>query len=175
MSIPETPLLEPLPVSVVKKAIRKNKDIKQDEETVKIENFIKKNFKESYSKAQIKKITQSNDSSRYYVEMEDNFCTNVNRNHSSSGVYFQIKNTGICQRCHCKKTTTDGRLFGPCFGFSSKEIPLSKPLQTLLFGQAIKGKDKKIVNIQILRSNNKELCINNCKNILWQLENDLRK
>jgi hypothetical protein len=178
-SIPETKLLtEIILIKVLKK--KKASVPKTDESTTKIEKFIKRNFKEQYSKLQIKKITKVENC--YFVEPEDNFCMNVNRNHTSSGVYFQIRSSGICQRCYCKKTTTDGRLFGACNGYASKEVPLSKPLQTFLFGiiatTAVKGKVKQIVNMNIIRSNNisnKEMCLNNCKTILWQLENDLKK
>ena len=181
-ALPETKLLiTPLiaPVAVVKKKV--NKASKGDEETIKIEKFIKSNFKEKYSDCVIKKITKVDE--RYFVELENNFCMNVNRNHTSSGVYFQIRSSGICQRCYCKKTTTEGRLFGGCDSFSSKEIPLSKSLQTFLFGIVIKspvakGKNKQIVNMNITKltnMSNREMCLNNCKTILWQLENDLKK
>jgi hypothetical protein len=72
---------------------------------------------------------------------------NVNRTHTSSGVYFQIKESGICQRCYCKKDSTVGRLNGPCNKYASKEIPLTKTLQTLLFGlSSINKKKKEIVS-----------------------------
>jgi hypothetical protein len=177
-SIPETVLLTELSITKVLKK-KKAPIPKTDEETTKIEKFIKRNFKEHYSKFQIKKLTKVENC--YFAETEDNFCMNVNRNHTSSGVYFQIRSSGICQRCYCKKTTTDGRLFGACSNYSSKEVPLSKPLQTFLFGiiaNVVKGKVKQIVNMNITRSinlSNKEMCLNNCKTILWKLENDLKK
>ena len=192
--IPETPLQLELNVELIEK--KKPKTVKQDELTSKIEHFIKKSFKETHSKIKIKKITKSEDNLCYYIDPNDNFCINVNRNHTSSSIYFQIKPTGITQRCYCKKETTNGRLFGPCKEFTSPEVKISPQFRTILFGQlVIKGvgkKTKKIVNCTITRSNNnssldlsiiqsnsdivknnKTMCLQNCKNILTQLESDL--
>ena len=176
---PETKLIKKI---IINKVVLKKKRVpveKTDEETLKIEKFIKRNFKDKYSNFQIKKITKVENC--YFVESDDNFCMNVNRNHTSSGVYFQIRSSGICQRCYCKKTTTEGRFFGTCQSYSSKEIPLSKPLQLFLFGTvtvAPKGKVKQIVNMNITNFgilSNKQVCLNNCKIILQKLENDLKK
>ena len=192
--IPESPLLLELTVELIEK--KKPKTVKQDELTSKIELFIKKSFKETHSKIKIKKITKSEDNLCYYIDPNDNFCINVNRSHTSSSIYFQIKPTGITQRCYCKKETTNGRLFGPCKEFTSTEIKISPQFRTILFGQlTLKGpgrKTKKIVNCAINRSNNsssldlsiiqnnsdivknnKTMCLQNCKNILTQLESDL--
>ena len=166
--------------------------VKTSELEVKLENFIHRNFKEHYSKIRVKKVTKGDDNT-YYVEPDDNFCMNVNRNHNSSGIYFLVKPTGICQRCYCKKDTLDGRLNGPCSSFASKEVSFgkSKTLTTLLFGNRVSNMNtKKLSNISITRSTlagtldlavnkskldviSKEMCLKNCKNILWQLENDL--
>ena len=145
-------------------------------------------YKEHYSKTRIKKLTKSSET-KYFAEPDDNFCMNVNRNHSSSGIYFQITNTGICQRCYCKKDTIDGRLYGPCGLYASKEITLNKTLSLLLFGSVTKG--KKINKLNISRNSStatldlalkpdgnrmfsdKEICLENCKSILSQLEKEL--
>jgi hypothetical protein len=193
---PLTELIKELPSNntigeVLKKTKKKVID-DRDETTVKVENFIKKNFKEHYSKIKVKKFTKESNE-RYYAEPDDNFCINVNRTHSSSSVYFQITQTGICQRCFCKKDSVEGRLFGPCTKFSSKEVPLSKVLKNILFGPTeITKKGKKINTFNISRNSstasldlgvtpsghknifsNKEICLENCKNILFQLEKEL--
>ena len=83
-----------------------------------------------------------------------------------------------------------------CKHFSSPEIPITKILQTLLFGVSVSKKGKKIVNINITRNSssasldlsvslvdnfkesinlNKENCLANCKNILFQIENEILK
>ena len=191
-SFPINNLIKNLPEVNITKIKKKNIVVSQDDQTIKIEKFIKKTFKETQSKIKIQKITKNEFG--YDIVPDDNFCINVNRNHTSSGIYFQIRQSGISQRCKCKKLTTDGRLFGPCPDFSSKEIPLSKVLLSLLFETTIKttrGK-KKIANISITKSNNnssldlsiiqnnsdiisnnKKICLLNCKNILEQLKNDL--
>jgi hypothetical protein len=133
-------------------------------------------MKENYSKINVKKVTKADDFN-YFIEIDENFCMNVNRNHTSSGVYFQIKRSGICQRCFCKKQTTDGRISGTCKEFSSKEIGISKQLETFLFGaiENSKGKNSKrknIININIIESQDK---LSNCKNFLSQLEKEILK
>ena len=114
---------------------------------------------------------------------DNNFCMNVGRNHTSSGIYFQIKPTGVCQRCFCKKNVTDGRSNGVCGNYSSPEVPLTQILHKSLFGNT---KVKKIINCKLTNvklSSDKLnqlncdehvlICLNNCKSILLQLENEL--
>jgi hypothetical protein len=188
--LPETTLLKEL-VLKESKALKNKKvfDSKQDESMVKIENFIKKNFKEHYPKIRIKKLTKDPSEQKYYAEPYENFCMNVNRCHSSSSIYFQLSPNGISQRCYCRKETTEGRISGPCGSYSSKPIPLSRPLMTFLFGSSVKG--KKITNLTIIRNSststldlgftpegkklfsNKEIILENCKSILNQLEKEL--
>jgi hypothetical protein len=192
--LPETKLIKDLP-EVTINSVKKNKkvyDSKQDESMVKIENFIKKNFKEKYSKIRIKKLTKDPTEQKYYAEPCDNFCMNVNRNHSSSGIYFQITPTGISQRCYCKKDTMEGRIQGPCNTYISKNVSLSNQLQTFLFGNALVGKKgKKITNFNISRNSsttaldmgitpegknqftNREICLENCKSMIFQLEKEI--
>jgi hypothetical protein len=193
---PETPLIKELNVELVEKKKRVVKEKDPDELTLKVESFIKRNYKATHSKIKIVKLVKQEN--RYYVEPDDNFCINVNRNHTSSGVYFQITPTGVSQRCYCKKDTLDGRSYGMCKHFGSPEIPLTKVLQTLLFGNSASknSKNKQIVNMTITKSQssksldlstthlqnykkgivlNKEMCLLNCKSILFQLENEILK
>jgi len=116
----------------------------------------------------VKKVTKV-DPQTYFVEVDDNFCMNVNRNHTSSNIYFQIKPTGVCQRCFCKKETSDGRLHGACKKFCSKEVTIPKVLINLLFDSVITKKNKQIVNFNLTHDN----YLNNCKNVLMKLENEL--
>jgi hypothetical protein len=175
----ETALLQEIPVKLeIGKKKTKSKSVPNGNELeTKIENFIHKNFKEHYSKSTVTKVTLNKEDNMYYVCLSesDNYCMNVNRHHTSSGIYFQIKQTGISQRCYCKKTTTDGRLHGSCTTYCSKEIPLSKPFQKALFG-TINGttkSNKTIVNVNVSRSTTKAGYISNCKNILSRLAYEL--
>jgi hypothetical protein len=82
-----------------------------------------------------------------------------------------------------------------CKHFSSPEIPLTKVLQGVLFGTVSKN-SKKLVNTMITRNSstssldlsisvqdthkeniivNKENCLMNCKNILFQIEKEILK
>ena len=189
----ESLLLKELPEITVTSSTSSKKQVeKKDETTSKVENFIRRHFKDHYSKIRIKKITKNTENDFYYVDPDDNFCMNVNRNHSSSSIYFQISPTGgICQRCYCKKTITEGRLHGPCTTYASKEVPLNKTLQMLLFGNVPVKKGKKINALNISRNSStstldlglkpdgnkmfsdKEICLENCKSILFQLEKEL--
>jgi len=178
----ETKIIKEMNVIIVsKKGKSSSSGIQQPKElNTKIENFIKKNFKENYSKCSVKKVTKNEKDNIYYIEIDDNFCMNVNRNHTSSNIYFQIKPTGISQRCYCKRETIDGRLHGMCKEYTSKEIPLNITFKNLLFGNEkikSKSKSKSIVTFNVTKNdckeNYKQTCLNNCKNILWQLKNDL--
>jgi hypothetical protein len=174
-NIPETKLIKEL---IIKEAElpekkRRNKQfIHKEENDKKIETFIRKKFETNYSEINIKKVTKV-DIYTYFVEVDNNFCMNVNRTHNSSNIYFQIKPSGICQRCFCKKDTSEGRIHGVCKKFFSKEVPLTKSLSNLLFDNIElnkSGKTKKqIINFNLTNDN----CLNNCKNILLKLENDL--
>ena len=189
-NLPETVLIKELEVILTKKSKVKVK--LENEVITKLENFIKRNYKNNFK---INKLTKNENC--YYAQPDDNFCINVNRKHTTSEVYFQITSNGICQKCYCKKETSDGRINGPCKNFSSEVLPLNKILQTLLFGESIRVKNKKkIVNMTITRnqsnnsldlsvsssdnytnniSNEKLTCLVNCKNILYQIENELNK
>ena len=189
---PLTELTKELPIlaKVVKKSKKQPSSCSEpnDEVSIKIENFIKKHFKDTHKTIKIKKINKEND--KYYIEPDDNFCINVNRNHTSSGIYFQITPEGICQRCYCKKDTTEGRLYGPCKMFSSKTVALNKTIKTLLFGiTPVVKKGKKINSYNLSRNSStatldlcvgnkniysvKQICLENCKNLLFQLEKEL--
>jgi hypothetical protein len=175
-SFEETKLLKEINVELKSssKKSKKGKSISEKNDRFsKIENFIKRNFKENYSKCSVKKVTQNDHS--FYVEIDDNYCMNVGRNHTSSNIYFQIQPTGISQRCFCKKDTTDGRLHGPCKEYASKEIPLSKTLKKQLFPDEItvSKKNKSIVTFNITKSHDKETHLNNCKSLLFQLKHQL--
>lgn len=52
-------------------------------------------------------------------------CFNVAREHTSSNVYFQLTTKGVCQKCYCRKETTEGRKYGLCKDFASQywEVP----------------------------------------------------
>lgn len=192
-NVPETTMIKECIVQIQEK--KKKKSVSTDEFTLKVENFIKRNYKATHSKIKIVKFVKNDNS--YFAEPDDNFCINVGRNHTSSGVYFQITPTGISQRCYCKRETLDGRSFGMCKHFGSPEIPLTKVLQTLLFGNVSRNsKNKQIVNMNIVRNSHnnsldlsvssiqnykhsisveKEICLMNCKNILLQIENEILK
>jgi len=175
----ETPFIKELNVTLneVSKKSKKSKSrmVNANELENKIQNFIHKNYKEHYNTCSVKKVSFNKENNTYNIEIDDNFCMNVNRQHSSSNIYFQITPLGVCQRCFCKKESVDGRLHGLCKEYASKKILLNNDLKKLLFGnQIVSKKNKDIVTYNITQSNNnKESYLNNCKNILWQLKHEL--
>lgn len=134
----------------------------------KLETFIKKNFKPHYNEIITHKLTKV-DQMRYFLEPKNNFCMNVNRNHSSSGIYFNITPSGVSQRCMCKKKTTTGRLNGLCSEYHSKEIPLTKVLIKLLF-HSEKNSSKFNLNV-----GGDENYLNICENILLRIRYQLNE
>jgi len=174
----ETKLIKELVVNlnlVSKKSSKKksvSKTIHLNDIDNKIQNFIHKYYKEHYSKCNIKKVTKNEND--YYIEIDENFCMNVNRNHTSSNVYFHINSTCIRQKCYCKKETTDGRINGMCKEYASKEIPLTPSFKKALFGnEIITKKNKSLVSLNVTKSMDKQSYLENCKNILRQLKNQL--
>ncbi len=175
---------------------RKSKTSSPDSEIeVKVENFIRKYFKDTHPTIRVRKVTkkESDNINVYFAEVDDNFCINVNREHNSSSIYFQIKPSGVCQRCYCKKDTTDGRIAGPCKTFQSTEVPLTAYFKKFLFGST-RSKTKKIANIAISRTSSiasldmaipkqhstksslkRETCLDHCRVILDSLERELTK
>jgi hypothetical protein len=177
---PETPLICDLGIELEetgKKARKTKKSSKtvdsgaQEDLQSKVQNFIRKNYKDHYSNCNVKNVTKVEN--KFYVEIDDNYCMNVNRNHNSSNVYFQISDTGICQRCYCKKETTEGRAHGCCRSYASKEMTLNPTLKRLLFGGQDLKSNKRLVEYSLTKSNSRQNLLNNCKNLLSHLKNDL--
>ena len=170
----ETKLIKELEINEVNNNMntskrRKNKKFLNGPEIdKKLETFIRKKFENNYSEVNVRKVTKV-DPQTYFVEVDDNFCMNVNRHHTSSNIYFQVKPTGVCQRCFCKKETSDGRLHGSCKKFYSKEVTIPKVLINLLFDSTITKKNKQIINFNLTH----DKYLNNCKNVLMKLENEL--
>jgi hypothetical protein len=193
--IKETDLVQDLIVELTNtKKKTKKVNLSENEMTQKLESFIHRNYKQTHPKIKLVKLIKNENC--YYAESDENFCINVNRVHSSSSIYFQITPTGVSQRCYCKKESLEGRSNGMCKHFATPEIPLTKVLQTLLFGIKTSRSSKKIVNVNITQSSstasldlsltsldthkemlslNKANCLVNCKNILYQLENKILK
>jgi hypothetical protein len=97
---------------------------------------------------------------------------NVNREHSSSGIYFNITPSGITQKCMCKKKTTTGRLNGICSEYHSKEFPLTKVLIKLLFNQVKNEKNSFNFNSKVGGNEN---YLNICENILLRIRYQLNE
>lgn len=69
----------------------------------------------------------------YIAKIDSMYCLNVQREHNSCGVYFQITEAGMYQRCFCRCDTTEGRMDGQCSQFKSAPFPLPQEVKKILF------------------------------------------
>lgn len=82
---------------------------------------------------QIKQFYMLQNAARYWVKVcgdGASYCTNVNRAHHSSSIYFNIDYTGITQRCYSKK---EGVVDVACKTYASPVTPLPQLLLNALF------------------------------------------
>lgn len=74
-------------------------------------------------------------SPRYYViRTNSRYCQNIEREHTSNGIYFVLNLTGLYQKCYCRCNTTEGRLSGlRCMDYHSKGVRVPDRLKEVLF------------------------------------------
>lgn len=82
---------------------------------------------------------------KFYVAKIENgmYCLNKKDYHNSCGIYFQITEEGLFQRCFCKCKTLEGRENGYCFDYKSKQYQLPFELKSMMFPEPSKGGKKK--------------------------------
>ena len=93
---------------------------------------VKNVFPKAYKKSTITKIKKVSDQ-LYNVELDTNYCTNVERCHNSSGIFFEFTPKGIVQRCWCKKDTLEGRKRGRCRDYRSDQWEISAIARNVIF------------------------------------------
>jgi hypothetical protein len=69
----------------------------------------------------------------YIAKIESMYCMNAQRDHNSCGIYFQITEHGLFQRCFCRCDTVVGRVSGICSEYKSTPFPLPKEVMKMLF------------------------------------------
>ena len=69
----------------------------------------------------------------YIAKIEGMYCLNVQREHNSCGIYFQITEQGMYQRCFCRCDEKDDRLSGPCSQYKSSPFLLPREVSMMLF------------------------------------------
>jgi len=96
-----------------------------------IETLIQSTFgtMKCYNNIGIKTVRKSDTTKKecYWVSTDSNFCQNVDREHSSAEIYFEIDYDTIVQRCYSSKKATHDRSEGLCKDFRSKKsfvVPL---------------------------------------------------
>lgn len=120
-----------------------------------------KNHIKDYKSEDIKKIFSYSDGKLYIILTRSKYCQNICRNHNSCQIYFKLTPFGICQKCHCKCDTMEGRKYGYCKDFSSTPIPCSKHLLKLLRWE---NKSKDTIKKDISVTSFRDLLYNNFTN-----------
>lgn len=72
----------------------------------------------------------------YIAKIVSMYCLNVQREHNSCGIYFQITEHGMYQRCFCRCDTKQDRLDGPCSQYKSAPFILPREVVKMLFPNA---------------------------------------
>jgi hypothetical protein len=97
----------------------------------KLENFIRKSTIPEWNRPLKLFKKQGN---FYVAKIEDGmYCLNIEKEHNSCGVYFQILEEGLVQRCFCRCKTLEGRKDGYCSDYKSKLFKLPVELKSMLF------------------------------------------
>jgi len=111
-----------------------------------IKSFINNTFgkMKQYKKIGIKTIRKSSNAKKecYWVSTDANHCLNVNREHTSAEVYFEIDYDIMTQRCFSIKNATHDRTDGLCKNYKSKKkYPLNSKLKKKLFAKKFEEKN----------------------------------
>lgn len=62
------------------------------------------------------------------------YCQNIEREHSSCGIYFYANKNGLCQKCLCPCNKLNGRKHGLCSKYTSPYYKFEKDIEVLIFG-----------------------------------------
>lgn len=92
----------------------------------------------------------------YIAKIDSMYCLNIQREHNSCGIYFQITDQGLFQRCFCRCETLEGRNNGYCSKFKSTVFPLPLEVRKMLFPNSRKPripKPKHVEHIDTFGSN----------------------
>lgn len=83
----------------------------------------------------------------YIAKIDSMYCLNIQREHNSCGIYFQITEQGMYQRCFCRCETLEGRMDGYCSKYKSAPFVLPLEVRKMLFP---KSSNRKITNTSSL-------------------------
>ncbi len=99
-----------------------------------VSSFIYKNAPE-YGQDIVKHIVTAENDGRniYFVAVSTKYCSNIEKEHNSCGIYFIIDGNVMYQRCFCTCDTLRGRKNGFCSGYRSKHYLLSKEIKEELY------------------------------------------
>lgn len=68
----------------------------------------------------------------FFLQSDSRYCLNVEREHGSCTVWFQLQRDGVTQRCHSPKSGDD-RMMGCCKRYRSNTFPMPARLKEVLW------------------------------------------
>lgn len=162
-------------LSRIKSNVYSDGDMKCASECKEIERFIRGNF-ECYKSITVTNVTRHeytdallNKTYIYLIACDSKWCQNINKEHKSNHIYFQIKPSGVLvQKCFCTCETLVGRKDGYCKHFESPKNGINikndnrlydllfsyKREQNIIFTKKLPTDDSLMMNPE---SRNKEL------------------
>ena len=108
-----------------------DKEINNNELTAILETFIRQNLK-GQKDARITKVFKKNDT-EYYISTYSKYCENLEREHGSNHIWFNVKDGVISQKCFCKCETVEERKKGYCRDFEGQKHKLTSKLISMMF------------------------------------------
>ena len=153
---------------------------------VKVENFIRKNFQESYpniSITMIKQVTYKasnrNDVyTKYYVHTGSRYCMNISKEHTSNHIYFIIFLSGrsmkISQRCHCTNTHFNTKELCKTYSSRPVDIKIGSDLYRLLLPPTVKTNPTQYEDYDTAVTNTLNIDITDEKNNMAAIISNLR-
>tara|TARA_R110002153_G_scaffold153548_1_gene305438 strand:+ start:1483 stop:2670 length:1188 start_codon:yes stop_codon:yes gene_type:complete len=108
-----------------------DKEIVNNELTAILETFIRQNL-EGQKDSRITKVFKKSDT-EYYISTYSKYCENLEREHGSNHIWFNVKDGVISQKCFCKCETVEERKKGYCRDFEGQKHKLTSKLISMMF------------------------------------------
>lgn len=106
-------------------------------------SFLNEKLPKCYKNISIREIRKYPDGN-YLVITSSKYCMNINREHSSCGIYFLVTQKGLYQKCLCPCNNLKGRLHGYCKDYTSHCFEFTDIERKTLFPEIIEKKKSKL-------------------------------
>lgn len=110
-------------------------EVPKDSRYAAVQNYLRRHTHDCYKNLVVKKITQSANGKRYYINVigdGSSYCLNYNRSHTTNSIYFLLTERCLVQKCYCRCNTTIGRSM-MCKDWVSEPFRLTQPLRQMFF------------------------------------------